>query len=137
SGVKAEIVGDFLQFFDRDPVKVLAIAEEPLLDRLHAELAPVYRGKVHIVKSKPHFLEFSHPFATKGRALEFLARRFGVPREAIMAVGDSFNDLEMLEYAGLGVAVANGREEVQKRADFVTGAAYGDGVVEALEKFVL
>jgi len=137
SGVEAEIVGDFLQFFDRDPVKVLAVAEEPLLDRLSAELTPLYEGKVHIVKSKPHFLEFSHPFATKGTALEFLARRLGVPREAIMAVGDSFNDIDMLEYAGLGVAVANGREEVKKKADFVTKASYGDGVVEALEKFVL
>jgi hypothetical protein len=137
SGVEAEIVGDFLNYFDRDPVKILAVAEEPLLDRLHVELAPLYRDKVHVVKSKPHFLEFSHPFATKGAALKFLARRLGVPREAIMAVGDSFNDIEMLAYAGLGVAVANGREEVKKRADYVTGASYGDGVVEALERFVL
>lgn len=137
SGVEAEAVGSLLEFFDRDPVKILAISEEPLLDRLSAELTPVYRGKVHIVKSKPHFLEFSHPLATKGEALAFLAGLYGINREEIMAVGDSYNDLEMLEYAGLGVVVANARDDVKKAADYVTSASYGDGVVEALEKFVL
>ncbi|HOV80768.1 MAG TPA: Cof-type HAD-IIB family hydrolase [Bacillota bacterium] len=137
SGVEAEPVGDFLEFFDRDPIKVLAISEEPLLDRLSAELKPAYEGKVHIVKSKPHFLEFSHPLATKGDALAFLAGCYGIGREEIMAVGDSYNDLEMIRYAGLGVAVANARDDVKKEADYVTSATYGDGVVEALEKFVL
>lgn len=137
SGVEAEVVENLLDFFDRDPIKVLTISEEPLLDRLSAELMPVYRGKVHIVKSKPHFLEFSHPLATKGEALAFLAELYGINREEIMAVGDSYNDLEMLEYAGLGVVVANAREDIKKTADYVTLASYGDGVVEALEKFVL
>lgn len=137
AGVEAEVVGDLLKFLDRDPTKVLTISEEPLLDRLSAELTPLYEGKVHIVKSKPHFLEFSHPQATKGDALAYLAGYFGVKREEIMAVGDSYNDLEMLEYAGLGVVVANAREDVKKRAGYVASAPYGDGVVEALEKFVL
>ena len=135
--MKVEVVGDFLNYFDRDPVKLLAIAEEPQLDRLSKELLPLYAGKVHISKSKPHFLEFSHPRATKGDALAYLAGLFGIKREEIMAVGDSYNDLEMLEYAGLGVVVANAREEIKKRADYVTSASHGDGVVEALEKFVL
>lgn len=137
AGVEAEVVGDFLEFLDRDPTKVLTISEEPLLDRLKSELTPIYEGKVHIVKSKPNYLEFCHPWATKGDALAYLAKYFGVKREMIMAIGDSYNDLEMLEFAGLGVAVANAREEVKKRAGYVTSAPYGDGVVEALEKFVL
>lgn len=137
AGVKAEVVGDLLKFLDRDPTKVLTISEEPLLDRLSAELTPLYEGKVHIVKSKPHFLEFSHPQANKGDALAYLAKYFGVKREEIMAVGDSYNDLEMLEYAGLGVVVANAREDVKKKAGYVASAPHGDGVVEALEKFVL
>lgn len=137
AGVGAEVVGDLLEFLDRDPTKVVVISGEPLLDRLSVELTPLYAGKVHIVKSKPHFLEFSHPLATKGEALACLAGCFGVVRGEIMAVGDSYNDLEMLEFAGLGVAVANAREDVKKRAGYVTSASYGDGVVEALEKFVL
>lgn len=137
SGVEAEVVGDFLKYLDRDPIKVLTISEEPLLDQLSAELTPLYEGKVHIVKSKSHFLEFAHPQATKGDALAHLAGYFGVRREEIMAVGDSYNDLEMLEYAGLGVVVANAREDIKKKAGYVTAAPYGEGVVEALEKFVL
>lgn len=137
SGVKAEVVGDFLEFFKRDPIKMLAISEEPLLDELSAELVPLYEGKVHIAKSKPFFLEFSHPKATKGEALSCLAGRFGINRDEIMAIGDSYNDLEMLDYAGLGVVVANAREDIKQRADYVTTAPYSDGVVEALEKFVL
>lgn len=137
SGVEMEVVGDFNEFFECDPTKLLVVAEEPQLDRLQAELAPVYRGKVHIVKSKPHFLEFSHINATKGVALAYLASYFGVQREEIMAVGDSYNDIEMLEYAGVGVAVANAREEIKLIANYVTSQTYGDGVVEALERYVL
>ncbi|MCL6635607.1 MAG: Cof-type HAD-IIB family hydrolase [Peptococcaceae bacterium] len=137
AGVEMEVVGDFLEYLDRDPTKVLVIAAEPQLDALAAEMAPVYGNLLHIVKSKPHFLEFSHLEATKGHALAALAAAFGVPREAVLAVGDSYNDLEMLEFAGLGVAVANAREEVKRKAGYVTKASYGEGVVEALNKFVL
>ena len=135
--VEAEVVGDLLEVLDRDPTKVLAIAEEPLIDQLLDELAPLYQGKIIVSKSKPQFLEFAHIQATKGQALAFLAAHFGVRREEIMAVGDGYNDLDMLDYAGLGVVVANAREEIKKYADYVTAAPYGDGVVEALEKFVL
>lgn len=137
TGVEAEVVGDLLEFLDRDPTKVIAIAKEALLDRLKLELDPLYEGKITISKSKPHFLEFAHIQATKGKALAFLASHFGIKREEIMAVGDGYNDLDMLEYAGLGVVVANARDEIKKMAGYVTAASYGDGVVEALERFVL
>jgi Cof subfamily protein (haloacid dehalogenase superfamily) len=137
AGVEYEVVGDFLAYLDRDPMKVVAIAEEPLIDQLKAALSPLYTGKISIAKSKPHFLEFSHRQATKGQALAFLAAHLGIKREEIMAVGDGYNDLDMLEYAGLSIVVANAREEIKKKADYVTTASYGAGVVEALGKFVL
>lgn len=137
AGVKPELVGDLLCILDRDPTKIVVIAREQLLDRLSAGLMPLYAGKVHIAKSKPFFLEFSHPLATKGHALAALAEHFGIKREETMAIGDSYNDLEMLEYAGLGVVVANARDEIKKKAGYVTTAPNGAGVVEALEKYVL
>lgn len=137
AGVKAEFVGDLLEYLDRDPTKIIAIAQEPLIDRLKEEMAPLYEGKITVSKSKPHFLEFAHIEATKGQALAFLAAYFDIKREEIMAVGDGYNDLDMLDYAGLGVVVANAREDIKKIADCVTNASYGDGVVEALERFVL
>ncbi|MDD4334236.1 MAG: Cof-type HAD-IIB family hydrolase [Desulfotomaculaceae bacterium] len=137
AGVEVEVVSDLLEFLKRDPLKVSTIVKEPLLDQLKAELASLFEGKITVHKSKPHFLEFSHIEATKGTALAFLAAYLGIKREEIMAVGDGDNDLDMLEYAGLGVVVANAGEEIKQFADYVTAASYGDGVVEALEKFVL
>lgn len=137
SGIMPELVGDLLKVLDRAPTKVLAIAEEALLDQLSEEMMAKYAGAVHVCKSKPYFLEFSHAQATKGYALKELAEYFGIKREEVIAVGDSYNDLEMLEYAGLGAVVANARDDLKKKADYVTSAPNGDGVVEVLEKYVL
>ena len=54
-----------------------------------------------------------------------------------MAVGGSYNDLEMIEYAGIGVAMGNARKEIQQKADYVTKSNDDDGIEEALNKFVL
>ena len=135
--VQPVFVGDLLRILDRPPIKLLTIAEEPLLDRLSEILIPKYAGRVHISKSKPYFLEFSHPLANKGAALEALAGHYGIKREEVIAVGDSYNDLEMLEYAGLGVMVANARDALKVKADYVTKGSNGDGVIEVIEKFVI
>lgn len=139
SRVEAHVVGDLPTFLgERDPTKVLAIASEAEILRVMAEMIAVFPGElVHITRSKPYFLEFSHPAATKGLALRHLAEHCGVPREAVMAVGDGYNDLDMIEYAGLGVMMANAREEVKRYADYVTGSNDADGVAEAVERFVL
>ena len=135
--VQPEYVGDLLGFLDQPPIKLLTIAEESLLDQLSAVLTPQYAGRVHISKSKPYFLEFSHPQATKGYALQALAESYGIKREEVIAIGDSYNDLEMVEYAGLGVMVANARAPLKAKADYITSASNGDGVVEVIEKFIL
>lgn len=140
SRVPLEIVGDLEQFLmsrQEDPTKVLVVSREHLLDKLAVELKPVYGDKLHITKSKPHFLEFSHPSATKGHALEAVAGYYGVPREKVMAIGDSYNDLEMIDWAGLGVVMGNAREEIKARAGYVTLSNEEGGVAHALKKFVL
>ncbi|WP_066633414.1 Cof-type HAD-IIB family hydrolase [Desulfolucanica intricata] len=137
SRAEAQPVGDLLKFLQEDPTKVLIIAKEPQLDRLIEEFKPRFGVNIHITKSKPNFLEFSHPMATKGHALAFLAEKYGIKHEEVMAIGDSYNDLEMIAYAGLGVIVGNARPDVKKHADYVTEALYGDGAAEAIEKFVL
>lgn len=140
SGVSLEAVGDltgFLQRQGQDPTKVLVIAKEDQLDSLAQELRPVFGHLLHITKSKPHFLEFSHPQANKGHALAAVAEGMGVNREQVMAVGDTYNDLEMIDYAGLGVAVANARAEIKSRAGFITLSNDEDGVAVAIRKFIL
>ncbi|MCT8336819.1 phosphoglycolate phosphatase [Methanoculleus sp. Afa-1] len=75
------------------------------------------------------------PGVSKGAALTALAREMGVSTDDMMAVGDSENDIEMLEAAGIGVAVRNAPPAVQAAADRVTEGAYGDGFVEAVKKY--
>ncbi len=70
---------------------------------------------------------------SKGRALKFIAERLGIDVEEFAAIGDSENDIEMLEVAGFGIAVANADLKLKEVADMVTSKPDGDGVVEALE----
>jgi Cof subfamily protein (haloacid dehalogenase superfamily) len=139
SRVEAHPVGDLLAHLGgRDPTKVLAIGGEDDIERLEREMLALFPPeRVHITRSKLKFLEFSHPRATKGRALEYLAEHCGVPREAVMAIGDGYNDLDMVAWAGLGVMMGNARDEVKRHADHVTASNDADGVAEAIERFVL
>ena len=117
--------------------KILVIAEESDLDKLVPFLTQRYGKKVHITKSKPHFLEIIEGSVNKGVALAALAERFGIPQQDVMAIGDSFNDLEMIQYAGVGVAMGNARPEIKEQADLVTLSNEEDGVAEAIEHYVL
>jgi hydroxymethylpyrimidine pyrophosphatase-like HAD family hydrolase len=75
--------------------------------------------------------------ANKGLGLLHLGEILGIKREEIMACGDSFNDLEMLVEAGIGVAMGNAEEDLKTVADYITDTNDNDGVAKAIEKFVL
>lgn len=74
---------------------------------------------------------------SKGRRLEEIARRKGLLPSEVLAIGDQMNDITMLRFAGMGVAMGNAREEVKETADYVTAGNEEDGVAAALERFVL
>jgi len=137
AGVEMFPVGNLLEFVRRDPAKILYIAAPRVLDRLREEMREALGDRLYITKSKPNYLEFMHPEATKGHALRALAEKFGISRDEIMALGDSYNDLDMLRFAGMGIAMGNAPAEVKREADYVTGTNNNDGVAEAIEKFVL
>lgn len=82
-------------------------------------------------------LHLTDPDVNKGKSLQIVARDMGITADEIMAVGDSENDLEFLEVAGLKVAVANADQELKENSDYVTKKPYGDGTAEAIEKFIL
>ncbi len=83
------------------------------------------------------FLEILPPGASKGKALAFLAKRHGFRREEIIAIGDNENDIEMIEYAGLGVAMENSQDTVKERADYITLEDKRNGVAEVIHRFLL
>jgi len=135
--VAAEVVGDLRHFLQAEPTKLLFIGGEEELDLLWRQEEEKFGQQLFITKSKPHFLEFTHPQATKGWGLAIVAQRLGIRREEIIAFGDSFNDLDLLRGAGFGVAMGNARPELKAAADYVTDTNEADGVAAAIEKFVL
>ncbi len=116
---------------------ILFMGEEGYLNRLQAELKDEYQGMFHITKSFPTFLEIMHKDVSKANGLRILARELGINSSEIIAIGDNFNDIEMIEYAGLGVAVGNAPAGVREKADYVTLNKNGLGVKEVIDKYIL
>ncbi|MFP4976267.1 Cof-type HAD-IIB family hydrolase [Paenibacillus sp. CN-4] len=117
--------------------KLLIIDDPDFLDDLAPILRELLGSEVHITKSKPHFLEIMHYEGTKGKALEFLAGHFGCDLADTIAVGDSWNDHEMLEVAGLGVAMGNSIPALKAIAGYITRSNNEDGVKHVIDKFIL
>lgn len=139
SGIEPVVVGDLIRYLRqerRDPTKILMVSSREKIDSLWGELVNYFGEKMYITKSKPIFLECMHPGSNKGRALEAVAGYYGIGSENIIAVGDSYNDLEMIRYAGLGVAVANAREEVKQSVGFVTLSNNEGGVAGVIDRFI-
>lgn len=139
SQAKVEVfpVGNLIRFLDKEPTKVLFIGEPSMLDALKPQMKDKFGDSLYITKSKPYYLEFMHPKATKMHGLAALAEHFGILPEEVITFGDSYNDIEMLEYAGLGVAMGNSPQEIKNRADLVADTNNNDGVAQIIEKFVL
>jgi Cof subfamily protein (haloacid dehalogenase superfamily) len=87
--------------------------------------------------SRPYFLEFVDRKASKAIAMEKLGKHYNIKREEMIAIGDGFNDLSMIEYAGLGIAMGNAPDEIKNKASFVTLSNDEDGLAHAIEKFIL
>ncbi|AYO30074.1 HAD family phosphatase [Biomaibacter acetigenes] len=119
------------------PTKILITGEPQDLDFFMNCLVDLYEGQVNILRSGAHFLDIISIKASKGRALKILSKQLRINREEIMAIGDNFNDIDMIEFAGIGVAMGNAPEEVKNVADFVAASNNDDGVANALEKFLL
>jgi Cof subfamily protein (haloacid dehalogenase superfamily) len=137
SNVPYIIEPEFERLASLPMTKLLIIDEPEKLDQIAAELKPKIGEEVHITKSKPHYLEFMHKEGTKGQALRFLAGHFGCSMEEVIAIGDSWNDHDMLEAAGLGVAMANAVDSLKQIADYVTLSNNEEGVRHVIEKFIL
>ncbi|MFP4331396.1 MAG: Cof-type HAD-IIB family hydrolase [Alkalispirochaetaceae bacterium] len=112
--------------------KLLVIADHQELLRHRGELERLGEGRWRSTFSKPHYLEVMSPGVSKGEALSRLADHLGIPIGETVAAGDSQNDREMVETAGLGVAVANARDELKAVADVVLDRSAEEGAIEEL-----
>ncbi|MGL4772298.1 MAG: sugar-phosphatase [Clostridium sp.] len=142
--VEAEINGieiheiDFNEINDDDiVVKIMLIDEPEILDKAIEELPKEMYDKYHCAKSMPFFFEILNRDANKGVALELLAHHLDFQRHELIAMGDEANDVEMVKYAGMGVAMENATDKVKEVANYITSKNSEDGVAKAIEKLVL
>jgi len=116
--------------------KVLAVGDKKVIALLESDLLADFAGRLNIYTSKPTYLEIMQLDASKTKAIRFLLQRYGIRREEILALGDNFNDKEMIAFAGTGVAMGNAPDAVKAVADYVTDTNQEDGVRKAIEKFI-
>lgn len=134
----APVVGPLAErFLNRSATKAVVVADPARAERVEEHARRHFGDRLYITRSYPEFVEMLDPGVDKGRALEFVAHSLGLSMDRVLAIGDSWNDLPLLERAGIGVAMGNAPAEVRERADAVVGDVADDGVCEALERFVL
>lgn len=116
--------------------KFLIPGEPELLIQLESEIKAALSEQMEVFRSAPFFLELPPKGIDKAQSLQRLLTHLGLERESLMAFGDGFNDLSMIQFAGQGVAMANAVEEVKSIADFVTTSNEEDGIAQALEQLL-
>jgi len=131
--IPIEAVGDLLGWLDKPPTKLVVIGEPELLDGLGERLRERFAGRLYISKSLPFFLELASPEVSKGAGLSFVAERLRFNADETVAFGDGENDIELLDWAGYAVAVANADVRVLARADYVCPSVSDEGVAQTVE----
>ena len=120
------------------PINKLLLVGDPV-DMPHVEelMQQKFAGKLSIYRSAPFFIETMPLGVEKSASLALLLKNMGLGPENLMACGDGWNDLPMIRYAGMGVAMGNAVPEVKQAAQYVTADNEHDGVGLAVEKFIL
>jgi Cof subfamily protein (haloacid dehalogenase superfamily) len=129
-------VGDLLGWLEEPPTKLVAIGEPKALDGLERRMKGRFDGRLYVAKSLPYFLELASPTVTKASGLAFVAEHLGFEAAETIAFGDGENDVELLEWAGYAVAVANAHERVLAVADLVCPPVQEEGVAQVIERFL-
>ena len=134
--LEVHAVGDLLTWLSAPPTKLVAVGDPVALDGVEERMLQRFDGRLYISKSLPYFLEFASPEVTKGAGLAFLAERLGFTAADTVAFGDGENDVELLEWAGYGVAVENAHGRVLAVADFVCPPCDEEGVAQVIEAYL-
>jgi Cof subfamily protein (haloacid dehalogenase superfamily) len=140
-GLRLTEVGDLHKWLDRqdgkEPTKLVIVTDAEQTDHVLRHFTSRYGGSLQVTKSHARFTEFTNKLCSKGRALAFVAAELGIPRGSVMAIGDGLNDLDMIEWAGLGVAMDSCPQEVRAAARVVCPPLSEDGAAVAIERYVL
>jgi Cof subfamily protein (haloacid dehalogenase superfamily) len=135
--MKTKRVDNFLEAIHFPVAKCLIVGEPTRLAVLEKEMYEHLKDRMGVFRSEPYFLELVPKGIDKAQSLSVLLGEIGMRREEMICVGDGFNDLSMIRYAGLGVAMANAQDVVKENADYITLSNEEDGVAAVVEKFIL
>ena len=136
-GGRAVLVDDLLAWVRRPVSKVIAVSEGPIDESVLHLARERFAGRADVTISHPRFLEFLRPGVSKGAAVRWLARRAGVPLGAVLAIGDQFNDLEMIAAVGHGAAMPDAPLPVRAAARYVAAPLGEAGAAQLIEQLVL
>jgi Cof subfamily protein (haloacid dehalogenase superfamily) len=115
--------------------KILIAGKEQLILDVEEKMLSKFSSVYNICKSQPIYLEMMHASSSKLNAIRFLMNKYGISREETIAIGDNYNDAEMISFAAKGVAMGNAPDAIKKSADYITDSNNNDGVAKALEHF--
>ncbi len=130
-------VDDLNTFISSEPTRIGIATEQGKSKELTKLLRDYFKDRLYITSGHPYLAEISHRDVSKGNALKIVANIYGLSRFDIMAIGDDWNDIEMLEYAGISVAMRDAAPEVLTVADFIAPTAEEDGAAQVLEEFLI
>ena len=119
-----------------DPTKLVIVDHPHAVPRWLDEAQEAFAGRLHVTRSLPHYVEVGGLLGTKSEGLKFLCERWGIDPRRTLAFGDADNDIDMLRFAGCGVAVGPMDDEVRAAADVVAPPVSEDGLAWAIRELV-
>ena len=134
--IRTELVTDLIRDIHEPPTKIVVTGDVELISGVAAMIDACFNGAIAAMHTYDYLCEIGHPDGSKGKALEHLAESLGVNREEVVAVGDSPNDVDMLQWVGLGVAMGNAPDNVKASADQVTSPVSEHGFALLLESLL-
>ena len=136
-GGRAVLVDDLGAWVRRPVSKVISVSEGPIDHALLDVAREHFAGRAAVTISHPRFIEFLQPGVSKGAAVAWLARRAGVPLDNVLAIGDQFNDLEMIAAVGHGAAMPHAPAPVRDAARYVAPPLADEGAAQVIEGLAL
>ncbi len=126
AGMAINVVGDLDKAMGPTTPKLVIVAAREVLEPLLREVRTLWKGDLNAATSMPRYLEFTSIVSDKAKALAFLSKQMGIPQEQTVAAGDGRNDVSMISWAGLGIAVEGSEPEVIAAADrTIPGPGHG------------
>ncbi len=132
-----KLVDDFEEYQNFDINKCLLTADPELAIRYEKKLQEAFKGILSIYRSEPFFIEIMPLNIDKATSLDKMLASVGLTRENAICCGDGFNDMTMIQYAGLGVAMENAQPAIKEAADYITKSNNEDGIAHVIDKFIL